>query len=37
VTIKVRVIEKKISFREASASFQAERFFLFGFELSVCW
>jgi hypothetical protein len=31
VTIKARVIEKKFSFREASASFQAERFFfLFG-------
>jgi hypothetical protein len=31
VTIKARVIEKKISFREASALFQAERFFfLFG-------
>jgi hypothetical protein len=27
VTIKARVIEKKFSFREASASFQAERFF----------
>jgi hypothetical protein len=34
VTIKARVIEKNFSFREASASFQAERFFLFGFELS---
>jgi hypothetical protein len=30
VTIKARVIEKIFSFREASASFQAERFFLFG-------
>jgi hypothetical protein len=30
VTIKARVIEKNFSFREASASFQAERFFLFG-------
>jgi hypothetical protein len=30
VTIKARVIEKFFSFREASASFQAERFFLFG-------
>jgi hypothetical protein len=29
--------KKKFSCREASASFQAERFFLFGFELSVCW
>jgi hypothetical protein len=27
VTIKARVIEKFFSFREASASFQAERFF----------
>jgi hypothetical protein len=32
VTIKARVLEKKFSFREASASFQAERFF--GFWLS---
>jgi hypothetical protein len=30
VTIKARVIEKFFSFREASASFQAELFFLFG-------
>jgi hypothetical protein len=30
VTIKARVIEKIFSFREASASFQAEHFFLFG-------
>jgi hypothetical protein len=37
VTIKARVIENFFSFREASASFQAERFFLVGFELSVCW
>jgi hypothetical protein len=37
VTIKAKVIENFFSFREASASFQAERFFLFGFELSVCW
>jgi hypothetical protein len=29
VTIKARVIENIFSFREASASFQAERFFLF--------
>jgi hypothetical protein len=30
VTIKARVIESFFSFSEASASFQAERFFLFG-------
>ncbi|KAH0819801.1 hypothetical protein GEV33_002990 [Tenebrio molitor] len=36
VTIKARVIEKFFSFREASASFQAERFFCSGW-LSVCW
>ncbi|KAH0818975.1 hypothetical protein GEV33_003816 [Tenebrio molitor] len=36
VTIKARVIEKNFSFREASASFQAERFFfLSSGELSV--
>jgi hypothetical protein len=37
VTIKARVIEKIFSFREASASFQAERFFFVRVELSVCW
>jgi hypothetical protein len=37
VTIKARVIEKNFSFREASASFQAERFFFVRVELSVCW
>jgi hypothetical protein len=40
VTIKARVIEKNFSFREASASFQAEQnvfFLLLGFELSCCW
>jgi hypothetical protein len=36
VTIKARVIEIFFSFREASASFQAERFF-FRVELSVFW
>jgi hypothetical protein len=37
VTTKARVIEKFCSFREARASFQAERFFFVGVELSVCW
>jgi hypothetical protein len=37
VMIKTRVIEKIFSFREASASFQAERFFSVRVELSVCW
>jgi hypothetical protein len=35
MTIKARV--KFFSFREASASFQTERFFFVRVELSVCW
>jgi hypothetical protein len=37
VTIKARVKEKFFSFSEASASFQAERFFFDRVELLVCW
>jgi hypothetical protein len=37
VTIKARAKEIFFSFSEASASFQAERFFFVRVELSVCW
>jgi hypothetical protein len=37
VTIKARVIEKIFSFREAGRRFRQNVFFLFGFELSICW